>query len=264
LEDYNYKQLASSYKKLGINKYSVIYLKSNLKNIGIPEQFKKNNILKRHFEVLNDVIDFSKQTIVVNTSSTYLCNTSKPFNINKTEGENGILSNYIRRQEKTYRSNHPFISYSAIGKDSKYITSKTSKFSFGDNTPEKRMLNNNTICVCLGIKPRLSCTTIHQIEYEKHVPYRYIKEFNHPIINNLKIKKEKFYMHVLYKDMFYKRDRNKKIFQNFQKKVKEIPLGRDYIYSYDLANFYNHACDLFDQNIYIWLKNEPKKKPFIK
>tara|TARA_B100000989_G_scaffold127193_1_gene94407 strand:+ start:2032 stop:2823 length:792 start_codon:yes stop_codon:yes gene_type:complete len=263
LEDYNYKQLANSYKKLGLNKYSIIYLKSNLKNIGIPEQFN-NNMLNKHLEVLNEVIDLSKQTIVVNTSSTYLCNTSTPFDKNKTEGENGILSNFIRKQKKSYRSNHPFISYSAIGKDSRYIVSKTSKFSFGENTPEKRMLNTNTICVCLGIKPNLSCTTIHQVEYEKHVPYRYIKEFIHPVVKHMKIINNKFYMHVLYKKMTFQRDKNKKIFQDFNKKVKQIPIGRDFIYSYDLANFYNHASKLFDEDIYVWLKSEPKNKPFIK
>ena len=159
---------------------------------------------------------------------------------------------------------HPFISYAAIGKDSKYITTKTSNFSFGDNTPEHRMLNANTICVCLGIKPRLSCTTIHQVEYEQHVPYRYIKEFNHPIIKNKKIIYEKFYMHVLYKNMIYERDKNNKIFHHFNNKVKKIPIGRDFIYSYDLLNFYNHSTKLFNENIYVWLKNEPQKKNFIK
>ena len=85
--------------------------------MGLFDTDSFDNILRAHFNVLSDLIDFSIGTLVVPTSSTNLCNTTIPFDINKTPSERGVLSEFIRQVPSAVRSFHPFYSYAAIGRD---------------------------------------------------------------------------------------------------------------------------------------------------
>ena len=116
------------------------------------------------------------------------------------------------------------------------------------------------------IEPAKACPIIHHIETIVGVPYRYNKEF----LQKIKIKKienKKFYLPVLYLKSKIIKNKNKKIFKNFEldkKRIFKVKLGKSFIYSFSQKEFFNITKKYFQKNIYAWTKKEPKVKPYTK
>ena len=108
----------------------------------------------------------------------------------KFKKEDLVTAEFVRKQKNSIRSMHPFNSHSSVGAHSKYICLDNSKNSFGAETPKDRMLKINTKYLSVGLPPRLTCSYIHHVELLMGVPYRYTKEFYHPIKRNKITKKE--------------------------------------------------------------------------
>jgi len=261
---YNLSDLIKCWKKLKIEKGDTVYLTGNLLFLGLYEDL--DNIFKDYLTTLKKAIG-SKGTIVFPTHSWSLAKSKKFFSIKKTPSESGVLTEFLRKQKKTYRQFHPFSSTSALGYHAKYITNNNSKHVYGLNSPFDKILKLNAKCISIGMEPNLTCTQIHHAEFISHVPYRYIKEFTKTVKINNKILSKKFYLHVLYHAIRnMKRDRNKKIFLSFVKKNKlnYFLIGKSKIYSYSMTSFHEHALNLMKKNIYVWLKKIPNNKPWIK
>ena len=262
---YNFEQLLYAFKKIGVKKGDNILVKGDLRYLG---KFTDNQkIAQSHFEALSKIIDLKKGTIIVSTASESLCNTNIPFDINNTKSERGAFSEFIRKQKKSIRSMHPFNSHCSIGKFSKYICLNNSKNSFGAESPKDRMLKINTKYLSVGLPPRLTCSFIHHAEMLMGVPYRYTKEFYHPIKRDKKIRKELFYMFVCYKNIDIKRNLNIKLFNYLKRKKLKInssKLGEGKIYLYDCNDFVNKSKLYLKDNIYGWLDKSPNKRPYAK
>ena len=262
---YNFEELLIAFKKVGIKKGDNILVKGDLRYLG---KFTDNQkIAQSHFEALSSIIDLKKGTIIVSTASESLCNTNIPFDIKNTKSERGAFSEFVRKQKNSIRSMHPFNSHSSIGAQSKYICLNNSKNSFGAETPKDRMLKINTKYLSVGLPPRFTCSYIHHAELLMGVPYRYTKEFNHPIKRNKITKKELFYMFVCYRNADIKRNLNIKLFNYLRKKklkINSTKLGEGKIYLYDCNDFVNKSKLYLRDNIYGWLDKFPKKRPYAK
>ena len=262
---YNYKDIKKTYKRLGVESGKTVLLKTDLRYLGAYDHPERNEVLYAHLNVLSDLLDLNKGTLVVSTASTSLCNSDRPFDLDKTPSEQGVLTEYIRQRTGSIRSFHPFMSYSAIGKHAKAICEDVSRHSYGPETPKARMLDLDTLYVSIGLHPRLTCTTIHHIELIMGAPYRYTKEFLHPVVRNGKIRCECFYLYVWYKECNLKKNRNIKIFNNFRQsgdEIKEEMLGRGKVYSYSMNDFYKRTTKLLSKDIYAWLDRIPENKPY--
>mgnify|MGYP001239882617 CR=1 FL=1 len=256
--DYNFKDIVNCYKNLGVKKGSTVIIKSNLFNLGFFSSNKKKEILNAHFNALSDLIDFSYGTLVVMTSTTYLCNTNDVYDHDNSPSERGVFSEYVRCQKNSIRSFHPFMSYCAIGKNAKLICENVSPFAWGENTPKERLIDLKAICLSVGIEPNLTCSTVHQVEYEKKVPYRYNKAFIHPILFEGSITNKIFYLFVILDKLKIERDRNKKIFKYFTDNgfiLNSLKLGKGFAYSYNIHDFYKSTSMAFDEDLFIWTKN---------
>lgn len=267
--NYKFKDIVNSYKKLGIVKGDNVLVKGDLRYLGNFNNNKYSNrtITEAHFEALSQIIDLKKGTIIVSTASDSLCNTNKVFDINNTKSERGIFSEFVRNHKGSRRSFHPFNSHTSIGKYAKFICTNNSKNSFGLDTPKDRMLKINTKYLIMGLLPRLACSYIHHVEMLMGVPYRYTKEFLHPIKIKNRIKREYFYMHVCYKNLSLKRNRNVNLFKFLKKnklKIKSATLGEGKVFSFDCNKFVNLSCLYLKNNIYGWLNSTPKIKPYAK
>jgi len=265
--DYTYNDIINAYRKIGIQKGSTVLLKTDMRYLGNFESRKRDDILSAHFDALAELVDLNVGTIVVATSSTFLCNTDIPFDVKNTPSERGVFTDHIRKMKGTVRSFHPFVSHTAIGKNAEMICGNVSRQAYGPNTVKGRMLGLDTFYVSMGLPPNLSCSMVHYIEFVMGVPYRYVKEFIHPVVRNGKIVYEPFYLHVLYLDCDIKRDLNRKIFDNFREKgniINEAVLGRGKIFSYSMHDFYNTTVKAFENDIYIWLKEPPTIRPYQK
>ena len=225
---YSYDDLLEAYKKLGLEGGQVVYVGSSLpylREFAIPG---KTAILDAHYNALMNVLG-KEGTIVVFTQSTQLCNTDIAFDLKKTPSISGIFSEYIRKKKGAYRSFHPFCSYAAIGKHARKITDDTTRHAYGPETPMARMIDLDTIGISIGLPPRLTCSAIHHIEMSMGVPYRYFKEFVQPVVRNGKIQEELFYLLVWYKGINLKRDRLRKVFQNFDIRFRYWLINIDFV-----------------------------------
>jgi len=268
---YTFVQLKEAYKKLGVKRGKIILVSGNLSLLMKYEIPGKNAVLEAHYQALIELLG-KGGTLVVPTgnastnSKIQICGTDNTFSLKDTPSGMGVFSEYVRKKPGARRSFHPFISYTAIGKHAAEICDDVSRHAFGPETPMERMINLNTLGISPGLHPRITASIIHHIEMVMGVPYRYTKEFIHPVQRGGKVVKEPFYMNVWYRECDLQRDEKKKIFKKFLSEytIKSEKVGRGKIYSYSLVDFYKFNIKLFKKDIYIWLKEIPKVKPYRK
>jgi aminoglycoside 3-N-acetyltransferase len=177
----------------------------------------------------------------------------------------GALTEFVRRQPGAVRSLHPFRSFAAVGRRADYLCTEVSRHAYGPETPKDRLLELDARYVSLGQVPRLTCSVVHHAEMVMGVPYRYTKEFLHPVVTPRGVERQPFYLYVWYRDMDMKRDRNRKLFAHFQERgglVAEAELGRGKVYGYSLREFYQSCLDLMRRDIYCWLAEPPRRRPY--
>lgn len=266
MADYDYKKLKDAYKKVGVVRNKVVLIKTDLRYLGCFEKTTQMDLLQAHFNALSELLDLDEGTLVVSTKSMSLCNTDIPFDLEKTPSQMGVLTEYIRKMKNTIRSFHPFVSYAAIGRDAKAITENVSRHAYGPETPEERLIDRNAVCVSVGIHPRFTCSTIHHVAMLMGVPYRYTKEYLHPVIHGGKKVYELFYQHVWYRECNIKINNQKNLFPIFEDnyELKTVSIGRGLVYSYSMSDFYECAIKVLKDNIYILLDKNPDVKPYRK
>ena len=96
------------------------------------------------------------------------------------------------------------------------------------------------------------------------VPYRYTKEYVHPVYRGADIHHEPFYRFVWYRDIDLIRDRNRKLFAQLETRmaIDSVALGDGMIASYSMAAFFREAIRAFAQDIYIWCETPPTIRPY--
>ena len=237
-------------------------------DLGVAGSFDSKN----KFDLLNAIsasifkASNDNATIMTQTMSFQICNTNTPFE-RYTPSNLGAFGNFLLNTPNSVRSLHPFASYTALGKNAKICNTST-PHAYGIASPYHNMLEfDKILMISIGMRPNLTCSLIHHVEFVMNVPYRYIKEFYHPIKINDEITYKNFYLQVLY-EPYRKltRDENVKIFKYFtqvyKQSVREFNLGKSAVFVYDYKAFYKACVELFSKDIYAWMKQEPKEKPY--
>ncbi len=260
---YTYQELLAAYDNVGVQPGKTIYVTSDMKNLYGYEIPGSKSLLSAHFNALTELLG-DAGTLIVSSRSMQICNTNIAFDKNKTQTDIGAFSEFVRNKPNSFRSLHPFNSYTAIGAQAKKIVHKTSRNSYGLGSPEARMIDCDCLHVSIGLPPNITCSTIHHVELVMGVPYRYVKEFYHPILIDGKITKEPFYMHVWYPNIGIESDQNETLFKKIgpQLNITNCSVGESYIYSYSMKNFFKLACQEMSNDIFIWCKEKPEKGPY--
>jgi aminoglycoside 3-N-acetyltransferase len=262
--DYTREELYQSLKNIISRDAEIIFVSGDLTRLGRGEFKDKKETLDSFYDALINATG-KELTIVVPTFSQNLANTDIAFEPKKTPTELGVFPNYILQKNESVRSFHPFTSFAAIGAKAEYICGGTTKFPYGFDSPYDRILSlEKTVAVSIGLEPLLTCSLVHHAEFNMHVPYRYIKEFAHPVKISDSIKTERFYMHVVYRELNENRNLNRKFFENFERsnEIKHSSLGKSLIYSYDMRALYTSVIGLMKKDIYSWMTEEPVNKPY--
>lgn len=260
---YSYDDLLAAYKKLGVEKGRVLYVGASLpylREFNIPG---KTAVLDAHFNALLELLG-EEGTIVVFTQTINLCNTKIPFDPKETPSISGVFSEYIRKKPGACRSFHPFCSYTAYGKYAREITSDTARHAYGPETPIARLIDMDTLCISIGLPPWLTCSAIHHLELIMGVPYRYVKEFCHPVVRNGEVVEELFYLYVWYRECDLKWKRLVKLFEYIgaESAINYAEVGQGQISSYSLSAFSKCTINLFKSNIYMFFAEPPKIRPY--
>ena len=267
---YGEVDIARALEKLIRDNYEVIFISGNIGNLG-RHKFNSKKELMDTF--LKYILLFSGEetTLLTSTFTLHLANTDIPFDPDKTPSMHGVIANYFLNCENRIRSFHPFTSFASIGPKAEYICKNNTRFSYGIDSPYDKMLRfDKVLTISVGLPPNLTCSIIHHAEFIMHVPYRFIKEFFHPVVREGEVRYENFYMHVIYRSIYdeidRKRDKNRKFFKHFVSeyggKVIETELGNGKVYAYNTKLFFQSAIDLLKKDIYSWLSEEPENRPY--
>jgi len=261
---YSASDILNAYRAVGVAPGETVYVMGNIGNLWAFENPGKDAVLRAHFDALMDLLG-PKGTLVCSTSTLNLCNTDIPFDPNETPSSMaGTLSEFIRLQPGAHRSFHPFRSYTAIGYNAERLTKGAPRSAYGPFSPEARMIQENALVVAVGIPTHLATSTVHHCEQTVAVPYRYMKEFMHPVVRNGNTVIEPFYLYVWYRDSDVKRDRCRTIMGHFSERydIAQAPLGRRAVSSYRSAEFFENTVQLMMQKPYIWCESEPSVRPW--
>lgn len=260
---YSYNDLVNAYASLGVRQAGIIHVTGNLMYLMEYEEAGRDALLEGHFRSLLNHLG-PEGTVVVPTHTLNLCNTENVFDPQSTPCTNGVFSEYVRTQPEAVRSFHPFASYSALGKDAKGICENVARHAYGPETPMARMIEADTLSIHIGLHPEVSSSIVHHVEMQMGVPYRYTKEFMHPVARHDRTVMEPFYLYVWYQQCEIVRDRNKKIFGHFMEKhqLRQVKVGRGYIFSYSMGDFYKSMIEFLRDDIYGWLRDVPQTKPY--
>lgn len=263
---YTIDDIKAAYAAVGVARGRVVLAKTDLRYLGAFDNPKRSAVLNAHFTALSDLIDFSVGTLVVSTDSPSLCNTTTPFDLNATPSEMGVFTEFVRKQSGAVRSRHPFKSHAAIGAHAERICTGVSRHGGGLETPKDRMLELDAMYLSIGLEPRWTCSYVHHIEQLMAVPYRYTKEFEHPMVqSNGEIEKELFYLYLMYRGLDVTRNRNVKIFEHYYKcgfTIRQAALGDGFVWGYRCRDFCKAAADYLRIDIYGWLDGPPRERPY--
>lgn len=262
---YTYQEIIAAYRQAGVCEGGVVLVRGNLGLLHAFEDPGKEAILAAHYKALREIVG-SQGTIVVPTGNLSLCNTETPFDPHNTPSWRlGSFSEYIRTMEGAMRRRHPFVSYAAIGPDAEEITQGTSRHAYGPASSKDRLIGLNAHAISAGLPPNRTASIVHHSEQMMAVPYRYTKEFMHPVVQpDGPVKKEPFYMYVTYRECDLQRNQNVKLWERFNAHypVKEASLGHGTVWGYKLAEFHESCIQSFTEDIYIWLDHPPEIRPY--
>jgi len=259
-----YQELVDAYAAVGVTAGRTVIVHSDLTRLRDINSANKNLVLESHYKALRELLG-PEGTLVVHTGNLSLCNTDQPFDVDNTPSRYmGVFSEYVRCQSDALRSFHPFISFAAVGRLAAEITGNVSRHAWGPETPKARLIDLDALCVSVGAHPRLTCSAVHHVEQVMGVPYRYTKEFLHPVMRGGETAVEPFYMNVCYLESNLKRNRNRKIFERFSKnhQVLRSNINKGEIFSYSLKDFFDSAVQSIKEDIYVWLEQPPQIRPY--
>lgn len=260
---YTYDDIVRSLRALGLEAGQTVYVIAALWKVPGLEGCSQQDIPRFFYEAVREVLG-SEGTLVVGTHSLNLCNTDTPFDPESTPSyERGMLPEYVRTLPGARRSFHPFVSYAAIGPRAGFIVDRVSRHGYGPETPEGRLIELDARSLSIGMQPRI-LTTVHQVEHCMCVPYRYCKEFMHPVVREGEVRVEPFYLHVRYRDIGLYSLRNTRLFELLQGRLEivESPLGRGRLFAYRTRDFFNAACRIMAEDIYVWCEHPPDIRPY--
>ena len=162
-------ELKKIIKKKDLYKAKYLYIYSDFSKFF--EHNKKDP--KRSVKILLDFFIKNGITCVVPSFS---YTTVGNFYVNKTKSKVGFLANFIMKNFKYERSEHPLFSFVAIGKNKK-IVKKIGKSAFGTDSVHSRLLNNNSYFLNFCRPLSNGNTLVHFIEQLKSAEYRFDKKF---------------------------------------------------------------------------------------
>lgn len=263
--DYNYKDLLAAYAQLGVRRDGLVFVTSDVSRLMRYAEPGATALLDAHLRAFRELLG-PGGTLFVPTSSLNLCNTDIVFDPATTPSfQMGAFSEYVRTREVAMRSFHPFWSVAGIGPAATQMLRGISRHAYGWNSVFQRFVEADVLAVAIGKHPRFAVPVIHHIETVAGVPYRYNKEFNHPVLRSDRTAREPFYLSVLRLDCDLVRNGNRTIFEHFvaaEGPLREVSIGRGRAWSFQHRAFFDVTARFLSENLYGWLERPPAQRPW--
>jgi aminoglycoside 3-N-acetyltransferase len=252
------------YDGLGVGAAGVVYITSDFGRMLTRSSDCRSTIMEAHCRAIFEAIG-PRGTVVVPAATLNLCNTSTVFDPQSTASSGvGAFSEFIRCKPGALRSFHPFWSHAALGKNARELVENVSRHAFGAGSVWSRLVEADALSLHIGVHPRKSFSVVHHIELVAGVPYRYTKEFMHPVLRGDVVAVEPFYHFARYRDADLERDGNFKIYDHFVRHavVREAEFGRGRVWAFSMRKFYELTLSYLSSDLYGWLRREPAVRPY--
>jgi aminoglycoside 3-N-acetyltransferase len=263
--DYAYSDLLTAYAALGVKPGGEVFVTSDLARLMRFEQPGAAAALDAHLRAFRELLG-PDGTLFVPTSSLDLCNTETVFDLQATPSyQMGAFSEFVRTREGAVRSFHPFWSVTGLGPAAEPMLGDISRHAYGFNSVFQRFVDADVLAVAIGKHPRFAVPVIHHIETVVGVPYRYNKEFIHPVRREGQVVREPYYLAVTRRDSDLVRDTNRTIFSHFVETngpLREVEIGRGRAWSFSHKAFFETTARLLSKDIYAWLEAPPATRPW--
>jgi aminoglycoside 3-N-acetyltransferase len=259
------RELLLCYRDLGVGPGRVVHIAADFGRMLTDPKEAKLAVLNDHLTALRELLG-PEGTIVVPTATLNLCNTDTVFDPETTPSHQmGAFSEFVRQLPGARRSFHPFWSHTALGARAADVVDNVSRHGQGMGSVWSRLIEADALSIHIGKHPSRTVSVVHHIELVVGVPYRYTKEFMHPVKRGASVCVEPFYHFVWYRDCDLVRDKNRRIFDNFATpagRVRERPQARGAIWSFSFAEFYEITRRFMSHDLYAWLEREPLTRPY--
>ena len=263
--DYQYSDLLRGYAELGVKRGGLVFVTSDLARLMRYAGSDKDALLDAHLRAFRELLG-QEGTLFVPTSSLDLCNTETVFDLLTTPSyQMGAFSEFVRTREGAVRSFHPFWSVAGLGPAAQPMLGNISRHAYGWNSVFQRFVEADVLGVSIGKHPRFAIPVIHHIETVAGVPYRYNKEFSHPVRRDEQVVREPYYLAVVRRDSDLVRDSNRSIFAHFIETngpMREVEIGRGRAWSFSHKAFFDATTRLLSKDIYSWLEQPPTARPW--
>ena len=244
---YTLEDVILSLKKLEAHNADILYIHTDI-GFGKP-LLKRKDFIAKLYEA---IISLGVKTLIFPTYTFSFCN-KEDFNIKESKSRMGMLNEYARTRENSYRTEDPLLSVCVIGEIPKEFIS-LSKNSCGEGSSFEIMSkSDNNKFLFFGAKPTECFTFMHYVEDIYKVPYRYNKEFTGNVIKNGITKKETYILCTLYDTVIPSVDIS---FQNNlenKKILKRLPLGEKELMIIKGKSAFEEIKKCFDRDINILL-----------
>jgi len=243
------KDVINTLKQLGADKAKILYIHTDI-GFGKP-LIKRKEFISKLFEAISSL---GVKTLIFPTYTFSFCN-HKDYDIKNSKTDMGILNEYARTQNNSFRTKDPLMSVCVIGEvPEEYYN--LSQFSCGIGSAFDIMSKSDeNMFLFFGAKPTECFTFLHYIEAVYKVPYRYNKKFEGNIIDENGLKtKEEYFLYTLYDTVipyvtvdFQNHLENKKI-------LDRICLGEKELFLIKGKSSFEETIKCLDQNINLLLK----------
>jgi aminoglycoside 3-N-acetyltransferase len=262
--DYDRAAMIRAYADVGVAPGRVIYVTGDLGRLRRYQSSDKTEIVAAHYAALRELLGASG-TLVVPAATLHLCNTDIVFDPATTPSHNmGPLAEFVRTRSEAVRSMHPFWSHAGVGPQAGSLFSDVSRHAYGYDSGWSRLVDADCLGIHVGRHPRHTISLVHHVEAAAGVPYRYTKEFMHPVRREGAISVEPFYLSVIYRGLGEERDRNRRIMEHYAGcgTMAYAPLGATGVWSVPFRAFFKITGALLGRDPYAWLAEPPKSRPY--
>ena len=177
------KGFRDSLEKLGIVPGDILYVSSDIKKLLYFAYAEGFNTKKKQNEVFNCIINELQKavgpegTLLFPIFTWEFCR-SKEYDIQRTKGETGVLSNWILENRQDFvRTKHPMYSFMVWGKYAERLSNMDNQDAWGEASVFQFLKEKKGKQLLFDIEANQGLTFCHYVEQCADVPYRHPKYF---------------------------------------------------------------------------------------
>ena len=172
----DYKKLVAEFKRIGLEEKDVVFLHSSFKSFGGVEGGPQTVI-----DALISTLG-NEGTLIVPRFNFDFSTHNTPWDIRTTPSQTGVISEFVRKDPRSFSVFHPIYSFSIIGKHAKELVKHRYKGSYSKDSifHKLRILDAKILQIDRVYK---GTTMFHYVEEMLGVDYRYFKNFTGIVTN---------------------------------------------------------------------------------